>query len=415
MERSFRNLVVECRQQLLATRIPPTQGEELHPASSQIHLHANQSVEPKLRHAVSVAQDRNLTGGCATPQIDHQAIQSCPRVKSPAGGETTAVRSGLDTTRRALPRRPDVGLRSSLQATQACVLETTPHLGLPAAVVVLDHGLETRLPGRSKDRDDPQAQTQPGHSTETIRPVMGSVKDRVVVELGIARQSHLPPVLQEPFYSDFRGDDRVRPRLAQPSMKADGVEHLDVDSTPNDQTFDDVETVQLGLARGHARQIPTLGRGGSPHTLAAIESSPSLQDATDGAKAWDLRTPISHQGPLDRGRTVFAERAVISQVSAQLKNAIFHRLGSPIRRARTTPRAIRKVDITQTLMARAVQPSLNRTETYPKPGGYLPEGLSFSDCHDHHASPALRVCFCLMSLFSGGFLHHCNDLRFLTL
>jgi hypothetical protein len=125
--------------------------------------------------------------------------------------------------------------------------------------------------------------------------------------------------------------------------------------------------------------------------------------------------PLSQQGPLDRCRPVLSQRAVVSQFSTKCQNAVFHRPSSSIRRAGTTLIAIREVDIAQAPAARSVYPSLNRTEAYLKLPGYLTEGLSLSDCGYHLASPVLLVCFCLMSLLSGGFFHHCTDLRLLTL
>ena len=51
------------------------------------------------------------------------------------------------------------------------MLEALPDLGLPAAVVVLDRGLEAGLAGRREDRDDAQVPAQAGDSVEGIRPI----------------------------------------------------------------------------------------------------------------------------------------------------------------------------------------------------------------------------------------------------
>ncbi len=54
-------------------------------------------------------------------------------------------------------------------------------------------------------------------------------------------------------------------------MQTDCVEHHDVDTAPNDETFHEIEAVEFRLAGSDARQIPAFGRRGTPNPSTSIE------------------------------------------------------------------------------------------------------------------------------------------------
>ena len=415
MERSFRSLIVESREPSLAGWISPTQREELDTTGGQVNLCAHQSMDPQGRYQVCMSQDLDVTRCRASPQEDHLATQRSLEVELPSPGEVSSRRSRFESSGSLLPGRRDIGIRSSPDIAEAGVLEATPHLGLPTTVVVLYHRLKACLPRRREYRYDPQAQTQPGNPTETVRPLMGPLKDRVVVELSIARQAHLPPVLQKPIHSGFRGDDRFRPGPAQPSMKADAVEHLDIDSAPNHQPLDDVKAVQLSLARRQVRQVPALGRCGSSHAAAGIQGPSSLHDAPNGTNAGYAGPAFLLKGSLDGRGPILPQRAIFSQFSPQYQDPVFRGLSGTTRRRRTPSRSVGEVDTVHTLVSRSTHPTLNRAKAHAKLAGYLTQGLSLSDGCYHIAAMFLIGLLCLIRLLSGGFFHHCTDLRLLTL
>src|SRR5947207_330179 len=124
------------------------QGEEADLVLIQIHFTTNQAVGPDLAEWPDLAQQGHLAVAVASPQVDQPAPRPLLQVEPPVHGEGTAVRSGLDPRRPLLAQGSDIPLGMALQARQVVVLEARPDLGLPPAVVALDHGLEARLTRR---------------------------------------------------------------------------------------------------------------------------------------------------------------------------------------------------------------------------------------------------------------------------
>src|SRR6202035_2379717 len=107
--------------------------------------------------------------------------------------------------------------------------ETRPDRGLPAAVVVLDGGLEAGLARRRENGRDAQRQAEPDDAPDGVGMSVGAGEDPVVVELRVGGQAGRAPVLQERIHGVFRGDSAAWPGGRQAAVQADGVENLDVD------------------------------------------------------------------------------------------------------------------------------------------------------------------------------------------
>ena len=133
--------------------------------------------------------------------------------------------------------------------------EARPDGVLPASIEGFDVGLKSPAQRWCEDRGDLQRQAHPSHSTKAVGPLMSSLKDRAVVELRVARKSHLTPMLPQAIDREFRGELCGRPSRAPSAVQADSGQHIHVGSTANDQVFDGVEVVHLGAFVGNIGQI----------------------------------------------------------------------------------------------------------------------------------------------------------------
>ena len=142
---------------------------------------------------------------------------------------------------------------------------------------------EARLARRDERRDDPRAQAQSADATDRVGMGVGPLEDRPVVELGIARQAELAPVLDQAFDHELRRHAGLDgPRRDQAAVQRDGVEHLDLRAALDDQPLDDVEAVEFVTPGRDLRQIPSQRWGWPAHPLLAVEETPPPQDAVDG-------------------------------------------------------------------------------------------------------------------------------------
>src|SRR5437764_918230 len=92
-----------------------------------------------------------------------------------------------------------------------------------------------------EDRNHTQAQAQPTDTTDHVLKLMSALKARVVVELSVSRQTVLPPVFNQAFQSEIRGNCGVGPRSFKAAMQRGGVQNSDINTARYDEIFDDVE------------------------------------------------------------------------------------------------------------------------------------------------------------------------------
>jgi len=291
-----------------------------------------------------------------------------------------------------------------LKSLKGPVVEASPDLGLPAAVVAFDGGLEASLAGWSEDGYHLQRQTKTGDTAEVIGILVGSLEPRVVVELGIAGQTDLEPVFDQRQGSHLCRDGRSWPGGCQAAVKGDGIKGLDVDSAFNDKAGDDVDAIGFDLAGGDRRQVPTARRRWAPHPLTAVQSSPPLQDATDSANGGDLAMSSLDQFPPDGDITVLSQIACLLQFSAKLQDLFFGMPADPIGwLAARTGGAVRPVHAIQPLSLGAANPAVNRGEAQPKLPGNRPDRNASTDGSDHGSAASLdrvflRPCSLLLGL-----------------
>src|ERR1700689_5482495 len=167
--------VIHLQDLWLARRLLTSESEEADLVLVKINVTADQAVGPQLAKRPAVPQQRHLTHSVGSPQVDHPAVRALLQMELPVPRERSTVWGGLDP-RCSLPhQRRDVPLGMPLQVLQVGMLEAGPDLGLPPAVVTLDHGLEAGLPRRHEDRHHVQTQTQADDPPQGIRVTVGAV------------------------------------------------------------------------------------------------------------------------------------------------------------------------------------------------------------------------------------------------
>src|SRR6516225_7126031 len=225
--------------QRLLVRGTAAQGVEADATPLQIHLRPYQAMLPQRVHRKGAPQQPHL-----------------PTLVAPSQKDQTPRRSGFDACRAALPVRDHVAGRLRLYPVQGLMMKPRPDLGLPLAVEAFDRCLETHLPRGNEDRDHSEAQAGPRHPADGIRVDLRPLEGGIVVELGVARQAHRPPVLDQAFHGELCGDDRVRPGHDQPAVQGDAVEDLDRNATLDDQALDAIKAIQLGTPISDVGQVP---------------------------------------------------------------------------------------------------------------------------------------------------------------
>src|SRR5262249_56882144 len=150
--------------------------------------------------------------------------------------------------------------------------------------------------------DDAQAQAQPADTPDHIGMDVRPLEDRVVVELGVARQAELAPVLDQALDHELRRDALApRPGRDQAAMQRDGVEYLDLGAGLDGQALDDIDAVEFPAATSHLRQIPARRRRRPSDPMATVQHAATAEDAVDGplgGQRFDAAGPESREDRL---------------------------------------------------------------------------------------------------------------------
>ena len=226
---------------------------------------------------------------------------------------------------------------------------------------------------------------------------MGSGEDRVVVELGVARQADATPVLDQRLDDPGRRDGPlVRPRADQPAVQRDGVEDLQVGAVPDSQALDDVDAVQLGVPLGDLRQIPAGRRRRAAHPSLAVQSPAPLEDAADGAdRGQHVGAPLQ-EGLEDRLGTVVAQVALLGQLLSQVQDQVLDGGRCALRCTRDR-RLILPVDAIQSLAPCLLDPVVDRRLRDAEAAGDLVLGQAASDGLDDLTTAFFRQALLLMT------------------
>ena len=404
--------------QRLIPRLASPKAGEPDRAAIQVHLGSHEPVGPALIHLEGPAQHLSTALGIGSSHLHHPARERSLEVQSPVPRERPSRRCRLDPIRSMPPQRRHMPARPIDQIVQIGVLEPGPDPSLPRAVVVLDRCLETRLARRHEHRDHPQAQAKSADPTYRVGMGVRPLEDRVVVELGVARQTELPPVLGQALDDELGGAALIaRPRGHQAAMQRDPVEHLDLRAIADDQPLDDVEAVEFLAAAGHLRQVPARWRWGSSDPMPMIQGAATAQDAVDGPFRGERFDPAGSQILEDRLGPEEAQVALGLQLAAHLKDQILDGPLGPLSDSGDRW-AIGPIHPVETLAVRVADPAVNGRGAYAEvPCDFMLRSAA-SDGLDHGPAAAglpislLRVGSSLEVSFLTSLPHEVDDLGF---
>lgn len=290
-----------------------------------------------------------------------------------------------------------------LEGLQGVEVEASPDLGLPAAVVAFDGGLEARLARRCEDRSDLQGEADPADAPEVVGVVMGALESGVVVELSVTGQTELAPVFEQGRHADPRGDRGSGPGSRQAAVKRDGVKDLHIDSAFNDKAFDDVEAIDLNLFGSDLWQVPAAGRSRTAHPSVAVQSSSPFQDSTNRANRRDPAGYLSAQLSVDGDVAVLSQVAGLPKLLAQPQDFLFDVCRDTV--GGLTGRsggAVGPVDAVQAFSFGAAKPAVYRRVAKPKGLGDRPQRTTSANSRNEFPTKPLdRVFLRSWPLLSG--------------
>jgi hypothetical protein len=387
-------LVRDLSEQGLVLWLSSSEGVEADDVGVEVELAADEAVRPEWVDGEGVAEQADLATIVGSSEENNFPCGMSLKVLPPRLREGLPEGGCQDAFGGSGSRGGNEPGGLILKSLQGVVMEASPDLGLPAAVVAFDGGLEAGLARWSEDGYHLKGEAKTGDTTKVIGILMGSLEPRVVVELGVARQTDLPPVFDQGQGSALRRDGRSWPGACQAAVKGDGIKDLDVDSAFNDKAGDDVDAIGLDLAGADPRQVPTARRRWAPYPSTTVQSSPPLQDATDRANRGDLAMSSLDQFPPDGYITVLSQIACLLEFSAKLENLF---LGMPVGPvgwlAERTGGTVRPVHPIQPLFLDATNPAVNRTETQPKTPGNRADRFALTDGSDHGSAASLDRVF----------------------
>jgi hypothetical protein len=317
LEGFWRELVRDLGDQGLELGLPAAEGVEANGVGVKVDFAADEAMRPEWVDREGTTKQTDLTMIVGTPKEDDLAGGMSLKVLPPRLREGLSEGSGQDAFGGSGSSGGNELGGLILKSLKGPVVEASPDLGLPAAVIAFDGGLEAGFARWSEDGYHLQGQTKTGDPAEVIGILVGSLETRVVVELSIAGQTDLAPVFDQGQGSSLGRDGGSRPGGCQAAMKGDGIKGLDVDSAFDDKAGDDIDAIGFQLSGGDWGQVPTARRRWAPHPLTAVQSSQPLQDTTDSANGRDLAMSSLHELPPDGKITVLSQIACLLQFSAK--------------------------------------------------------------------------------------------------
>jgi hypothetical protein len=246
----------------LLVGLTPAERVKPHGPLVEIDFGTDEPVWPPIAHYDAVAEQLDGARVGRAAEVDDTSAQRSLEVECPLGRESATSRRPVGAIDVAVTMRADIGLRASSQRCERSMVEPRPHLRLPAAVVALDEILKAMLARCREHGRDAKTEAQASDATKAVSVLMGALKARVVVELRIAWEAELAPMLDEKFNGRTRGDSRRHPRRNNSTVQADSVEYLDFRAAFDGEAHDRIEAVELGSTRGDVRQVPALRRSG---------------------------------------------------------------------------------------------------------------------------------------------------------
>src|SRR3954468_22425063 len=145
-EFTLRQPMIYLPEQGLNRRLLPTQGVDADLARVEIELRADQAVGPPRIDRMALFQQTHRPGGVRASHEDDATARVGLQVQPEGRGESATGRGRIDPLRATGPHGGHEPVRLLPDLLGRREREPGPDLGLPQAVVALDHRLEARLP-----------------------------------------------------------------------------------------------------------------------------------------------------------------------------------------------------------------------------------------------------------------------------
>ena len=364
---SFLGWIVHCGvDQWLIVWFPSPQAVEADFMVGQIDFGTNEAMSPEIIEEISASLDLELTTIIRSTQVDHSALERTLVIRLPIDWKGASCGSRINARRCATAHGPGKAIGTILNRLPVLMKETLPDPDLPAAIEVLDEGLEAGLMRRGEDRDDAELQAEPDHTAEGIRKLTCPAENRVVVELGIVRQPVLPPMFDERFRGENSSPRRSHPGTTQSPMQTDSGQNVHGSTALKAKIFDEIKAVQFGLASGDAWQIPAFGRWGTTNSPSTVEGAATPENSSDGAQRGNLLQTLLPKGTPDCCGAIFAKIAEVPKLLANSQNAILHPRRGGVLPTSPTARPVEPNDPIETIVAGALDPPLNSSQSHTK-------------------------------------------------
>jgi len=371
-----------------------SQAVEADVVVGEIDFGSHEAVGPKRVDEIAASLNLDLGAIVRSPEVDDSSLKRKLVIGFPANWERSSAGSGIGARSCAAAHGTGKAIGAVLNGLMVKMKETLPDPDLPAAVEVLDEGLEAGLMGRRKDGDDAELQAEPDDTTKGITELTGTAENRVVVELGVVWQSVLPPVLDERLRGENSSPGRSHPGTTKSPVQTDRGQNVDGGAALQAKIFDEIKAVQFGKPGGDAREIPAFGRWWATNSLASIEGAATQENSTDRAQRGNLfEPPLSQSAPNGYGAK-FAQIAFLQEVLTNSQNQILHADGSGRSSAPPSTRKPRPVDTIQSLACSTVHPTLYGRQSDPKLHRHRTQRESAPHCANDTLPPSLKPVFC---------------------
>lgn len=284
--------------------------------------------------------------------------------------------------------------RLLLESRQGRMLEPRPDLGLPTPVVAFNGGLEAGFSGRNEDRDHAEAEAGANDLAQGVGPAMCSMEPGVVVELNVAGQAKLPPMLGESLDGFRCRDEGTNPRSCQSAVKGDRVEHLNVNSAFDDKAGDDVDAIEFGSALCDRRQVPAAGRRRMTDPASAVESPSPKQDSSDSSDGRRFPAALLEHFPSDCCIPELSQSTFCLQLLPYPQDLLLGGRVDSVGPAPGPSRSIRPIHSVKSLLTSSLKPAPDRPPVDSELFGNRSNRSAASNRCDHLAAlPLIGVFF----------------------
>ena len=206
------------------------------------------------------------------------------------------------------------------------------------------------------------------------------------------------------------GHPRQRPSHCVGAPQSFAGQHFDLATALDDQPFDHVEGIHLGLSQVERGDIPARRRSLPAQASAAIQHAVALQNAADGPDAGQREQgALGAQRVGNDLRPVKPQRTGRGQTLSTGQYRQLHLRGRAIVDSSGGSGVGAPVHLLEPGCTRPSEPPLQRRKRHPKLGRHLPLGSALADCRDHVAPTVVKRFFSSCHLSDVGGIHELTE------